>query len=127
MQIVCPLRETEYITVQLTPNQVATLAGLNNIYADSGDIKEVEYFNNKANDIARMIELISGKQVDLIGTLATGQTSLTIQNDVIKTDSTIEVFTDPEVDYNSITVTAGSITITFDAQASDVSVKVRIS
>ena len=38
----------------------------------------------------------------------------------------IEVFTDADIDYTSITVTTGSITITFDAQQANVGVKVRV-
>lgn len=124
-----------FVYPKLTPTNlsvrgtnISTLSGLNNIYADSGDIKEVEYFNNKANDIARMVELISGKQVDLIGTLTTGQTSLTIQSEVIKTTSTIDVYTDVfDVYPSNIVVTDGQIVLTFASQASDVGVKVRVS
>ena len=64
---------------------------------------------------------------DLIGTLTAGSTTLVISSDAISTNSTIDVYTDADVDYNSITVATGSITLTFDAQASDMGVKVRIS
>lgn len=64
---------------------------------------------------------------DLTETLTTGSTSITISSNKITTTSTIQVFTDLGVDYNSITVATGSVTLTFDAQASDMSVKVRVS
>lgn len=64
---------------------------------------------------------------DLTGTLTTGSTSITISSNKITTTSTIQVFTDLGVDYNSITVATGSVTLTFDAQASDMGVKVRVS
>ena len=72
-------------------------------------------------------KVVSDSRTDLIATLTAGQTSLTINNAIIATNSTIEIFTDPEIEYNSTTVTSGSITITFDAQVSDVSVKVRVT
>lgn len=38
---------------------IPTLSGLNNIYTDCGDIQSLEYFNNKANDIATLIRLMT--------------------------------------------------------------------
>lgn len=64
---------------------------------------------------------------DVAGTLTAGSTSITLQDAAITTTSTIDIYTDPELAHNSVTVAAGSITITFDAQQSDVSVKVRVS
>jgi hypothetical protein len=64
---------------------------------------------------------------DVTGTLTAGSTSITLSDASITTNSTIEVFTDADVDYNSVTVSTGSVTITFDAQANNMGVKVRIS
>lgn len=64
---------------------------------------------------------------DVTGTLTAGQTSITLSDNSITTTSTIEVFNDLDVVYNSITVATGSVTLTFDAQQSDMSVKVRVS
>ena len=64
---------------------------------------------------------------DVIGTLLAGQTSITIYSDVITTNSTIDIYTDGDVNYNSVTVDTGSVTITFDEQQSDLGVKVRVS
>ena len=64
---------------------------------------------------------------ELTGTLTTGSTSITFTNVAITTSSTIDVYTDGNIDYNSITVTTGSVTITFDAQSTNMGVKVRIS
>lgn len=57
MQIVCPLREDNYITLQLSSNTLNTLSGLNNIFADCGDIKSLEYFNENGNDIDSLVNL----------------------------------------------------------------------
>lgn len=64
---------------------------------------------------------------DVTGVLTAGNTSVTISDASILATSTIQVFTDPALLYNSITVAVGSVTLTFDEQQSDVSVKVRIS
>lgn len=64
---------------------------------------------------------------DVIGTLTAGQTSVTLSDASITTDSTIEVYTDPEIPHNSTSVSTGSVTVTFDAQSTDVKVKVRVS
>lgn len=64
---------------------------------------------------------------DVTDTLTAGSTSITLQNAAITTTSTIDIYTDPELAHNSVTVATGSVTITFDAQQSDVIVKVRVS
>ena len=38
---------------------IPTLSGTNNIYADSGDVQSLEYFNDKADDIASMVRLMT--------------------------------------------------------------------
>ena len=65
--------------------------------------------------------------VDITGTLEAGQTEITLNNSTITTTSTIEVFDELDVPYISKTVSTGSITLTFDEQDADMSVKVRIS
>ena len=64
---------------------------------------------------------------DVTDTLIAGQTSITLSDNSITTTSTIEVFNDLDVAYNSITIATSSVTLTFDAQQSDMSVKVRVS
>ena len=65
--------------------------------------------------------------VEVTGTLSAGSTSITLQDNAITTSSTIDVYTDGDVDYNTITVATGSVTLTFDAQSSALGVKVRVS
>lgn len=64
---------------------------------------------------------------DVTGTLTAGSTSITLSDAAITTSSTIEVFNDLDVPYNSKTLSTGNITLTFDAQSSNMSVKVRVS
>jgi len=61
------------------------------------------------------------------GTLVAGQTSLTLQNESITTNSFIDIYTSDGTEWISTTVTAGQIVITFEEQQSDLGVKVRIS
>ena len=66
--------------------------------------------------------------IDLTGTLTAGQTSITLSDSIITTDSTFDFYTDT-FGANPINVVAtnGSITLTFEAQQSDVGVKVRVT
>lgn len=64
---------------------------------------------------------------DVTGTLTAGQTSITLSDAAITSSSTIDVYTDGDVDYNSVTPGTGSVTITFDVQSSNLGVKVRVS
>ena len=65
--------------------------------------------------------------VIVTGTLVAGGTSITLSDGMITTDSIIDVYTDLDVPYNTISVSAGSVTLTFDAQESNMTVKVRVS
>ena len=66
--------------------------------------------------------------VDLTGTLTAGSTTLTIQNEVISTDKCIEIFTDTfGVNPTNAVVTSGQIVLTFEAQESNLGVKVRVT
>lgn len=65
---------------------------------------------------------------EVTGTLTAGQTSITLSDDAITTSSTLDIYTDTfGVNPTAITVATGSVTLTFDAQASNMNVKVRIS
>lgn len=62
----------------------------------------------------------------LDGTLEASETSISFTDDAISDQALIEIFTLPELWHNSAVVNANTLTITFDAQLADVSVKVRI-
>ena len=49
----------EPVVINLTPEQITTLLGLNNIYADCGDIQLLEYFNENADDLAKLIRAMA--------------------------------------------------------------------
>jgi len=62
------------------------------------------------------------------GTLTTGNTTLTLSDASILTTSTIDIYVDTfGIQPTNAVVSMGSITLTFLAQASDISVKVRVS
>ena len=66
--------------------------------------------------------------VDVIGTLTSGQTSITLSNGNILTSSTINIYTDVfGVSPTNVEVTTGSITLTFEEQSENLGVKVRIT
>ena len=65
---------------------------------------------------------------ELTGLLTSGSTSLTISDASITTTSTIDIYTDTfGIQPTNAVVATGTITLTFLAQASNISVKVRVS
>ncbi len=69
-----------------------------------------------------------GGYTELTGTLTAGNTSITLSDASITTSSTIDIYTSVYgVNPTAATDATGSVTLTFEAQAGDISVKVRIS
>lgn len=65
--------------------------------------------------------------VEVTGTLLTGSTSLTLSDASISSTSTLDFFTDVYgVSPTAVSVSTGSVTLTFEVQESDLSVKVRV-
>ena len=66
--------------------------------------------------------------VEVAGVLQAGSTTLTIQNGLINTSSTIDVYTDKfGLCPKNIVISDKQVVLTFDAQSSNVSVKIRIA
>lgn len=59
LNIVYLLDSANQNEIALTPTQIATLSGLNNIYADCGDIQLLEYFNENADEVAELNRAMS--------------------------------------------------------------------
>ena len=78
--------------------------------------------NSTAEDLG-----LAKAPTEITGTLTAGETSIILSNDAIAASSTIDVYTDGDVDYVSVTPGTGSITITFEEQQADLGVKVRVS
>ena len=78
-----------------------------------------------ASELAEEIASASGKE--LTATLTAGQTTLTFTDSAITANSTIDVYTSVYgVNPEDMTVSSGSLTLTFDVQSSNVGVKVVI-
>ena len=78
--------------------------------------------------IGAINEVASGAYTEVTGTLLTGATSITLSDASITTTSTIDIYTDVfGIQPTNAVVATGSITLTFLAQASDLTVKVRVS
>ena len=78
--------------------------------------------NNIANLTTRVTNI---EGVELTSTLAAGSTSLTFTNSKITTNSTVDIYSSEYgVNPKTVTLSNGSIAMTFKAQSSDVSVKV---
>ena len=101
----------------------STLSGLSDVTLTTPSTNQVLTYNGSA-----WVNATSALPwIDLTGTLTAGSTSITISDSCITTNSTIEVFDDLDVPYNSKSLSTGSITLTFDAQESNMSIKVRVS
>ena len=95
-------------------------------------VNETDYSQLQTTDkkIIGAINEVNAKasKVEVTGTLTAGQTSITLSDASITTSSFIQVFADNgNVNYTSISVITGSVTIGFLAQASDMTVTVRVS
>lgn len=65
---------------------------------------------------------------DLTGTLQAGETTLTIQHEIITPDVTVEPYSDPfGISPTDMVVTNGQVVLTFKAQSNDVKIMVRVS
>ncbi len=64
---------------------------------------------------------------DVTGTLSAGSTTLTLQDASITTSSTLDFYTDAYgVNPTAVSVSTGSVTLTFEAQQTNIAVKVRV-
>ena len=147
------VNDSGFITSAAVPTKTSDLTN-DSGFINLSDIPEnVSYYTNDAgyiteNDVAAVA--ISGDYDDLtnkpenlsdfnndcgfIGfteltdTLTAGNTSITISDDVIEATSTIDIYADVfGIQPTNAVVATGSITLTFLTQASDITVKVRVS
>ena len=81
--------------------------------------------NTTSKNIVGAVNEVKGKEVT--GTLLAGSTSITLQDASITTTSTIDIYTDVfGISPEDVVVATGEITITFEAQSSNLGVKVVI-
>ena len=132
--------DSGFITTASVPTSVSQLA--NDMgYLTSSDVSEVAIsgdYDDLTNKpvIPTVPENLSDFNNDcgfigfteLTGLLTSGSTSLTISDASITTSSTIDIYTDTfGIQPVNAVVATGSITLSFLAQASNISVKVRVS
>jgi hypothetical protein len=102
-------------TENITPLTISSVIGQNYVWCTTGN-----------STISYRIPL--NRWTDFIATLTAGSTSITISDNTIFTTSTIDIYTDAfGVNPTNVVVSTGSIVLTFEAQQSDVGVKVRVS
>ena len=114
-----------YVNVPWTDTDTNTWRGIQNNLTSTSTTESLS-----ANQGKVLKELVDGKQnksTVVTGTLSSGSTSITLSNSAITTDSTIDFYTSIYgVNPKTVSVSSGSITLTFDAQSSDMGVKVVI-
>lgn len=80
-----------------------------------------------AEEKAKWNSMASSMPKVLTGTLTAGETTLTITDSSITADSIIELYTNVYgVNPTAVSAVEGSITLTFDSQASDINVRVEV-
>ena len=109
------------LTYNLTPTQVNSILAQNNVSVDTGEVKTCIYVKDTDIVIKKLL------YKDLTATLSANATSLTISDSAITTDATYDIFTDTYgVSPTAVTVSTGSMTMTFTARGSATKVKVRV-
>ena len=115
-----PTRRT--LTKEDGTTEIVTVARNEGTVSEAGDAFSAENMNDLEQRIA------AGFGVLLSGTLAAGETTLIFTGDSITTESTIDVYASVfGVSPTDIAIANGSLTLIFDAQDADISVKVRVS
>ncbi len=80
-----------------------------------------------AKSVVGAVNEVNAKVGKIItGKLKAGETSITISDASIMADSMILPYFEPEVMYNSLTPSVGSVVLTFDAQEVDVNIKLEV-
>lgn len=122
LSVVTPASDTGYSSMKMTIAALASkLLGGTQYAADLETAAKTIF--GAINELKR-----GSSWLDVSGTLLAGETTLTIQNAAITPNSTLDFYTDVfGVNPTNVTVSAGSVTLTFESRSSDLGVKVRIS
>jgi len=85
----------------------------------------ISALNTTSKNVVGAVNELKG--TEMTATLLAGQTTITFLSPAITTSSTIDIYTDKfGVSPEDVTVTTGQVTIVFEAQSSDLGVKVVI-
>ena len=117
------------LTIENGSTKIGTLNFLMAVEEDvlaNGDPSQSE-IKDLDGMVEEIIEASVWGFVEVEGTLTAGQTVLTISDAAIVADATYDIFTEVwGVGPETVVVTTGTIVLTFEAQGSDLDVKVRI-
>ena len=128
-------RDSEYPTRRILsyidPNTQQTTTLQVTVSRDEGTITVVgtPFVANYMNALeSRINDAFAALTKEVTGTLIAGNTSVTLSDASILTTSNIDIYTDVYgVSPTNVTVATGSVTLTFEAQANDLSVKVKVT
>ena len=122
-----PTRRILTDTTTLETQQV-TVTRDEGTVTEAGDNWDASNLNGMESRINSAFSALSACGfVEVTGTLLTGSTTLVLSDASITSTSTLVVFTDVYgVSPTDMVATTGSVTLTFEAQASDLGVKVRV-
>lgn len=91
---------------------------------EAGDVFDASTMNNLESRINAAFGALTK---EVTGTLLAGQTSLTLSDASILTTSDLDIYTDTwGVSPTDVVASTGSVTLTFEALGSDLSVKVKV-
>ena len=122
-----PTRRILTDTTTLETQQV-TVTRDEGTVSEAGDNWDASNLNGMESRINTAFSALSACGfVEVSGTLSIGSTSITLSDASITTSSTIDVFVDTfGVNPTAMSVSTGSVTLTFEAQESALGVKVRV-
>ena len=108
-------------------SKVARVDGMAKKVVNETDYSQLQTTDKKIIGAINEVNTKASK-VEVTGTLTAGQTSITLSDASITTTSTIDIYTDVfGIQPTNAVVTSGQIVLTFLAQSSDITVKVRVS
>ena len=109
-----------------TITKQVTVARDEGVITEAGDSFSATNMNDLEERIYQAVR--GGAWTEVTGTLTAGSTSLTLSNAGISSSSTIDYYTNYYgVNPTGVSVSSGSVTLTFEAQDVDIGVKVRVS
>ena len=122
-----PTRRILTDTTTLETQQV-TVTRDEGTVTEAGDNWDASNLNGMESRINSAFSALSACGfVEVTGTLLSGSTTLVLSDASITSTSTLDVFTDVYgISPTDMVASTGSVTLTFEAQASDLGVKVRV-
>lgn len=118
-----PTRRTITDTTTLETQQVTVVRDEGTV-TEAGDVFDASTMNNLES---RINSAFGALTKEVTGTLLAGQTSLTLSDASILTTSDLDIYTDTwGVSPTAVVASTGSVTLTFEALESDLSVKVKV-